>query len=332
MASITPHKDGYRVQLKVNSIRESKIFTSKREATAWAERRTLELRAQKKGTLGNIKTLRDAMLKFADEVSPTHKGERWEQIALVALQRALPVTLPISQVTKHHINAWRDSRLQQVSAGTVLREMTLIASVLNHARRDWGWIEHSPIADVRRPPSPRHRDRVITRPETKHMLRALKHQPRQRPRGMTQIAAYAFLIALRTGMRAGEIVGMQWARYSGYSITLPETKNGEKREVPLSPKARALIECLRGLDESDVLPITSASLDALFRKARKQAGLSGFTFHDTRHTAATRIGATVGQPGRLSFPEFCKVFGWKDPKYALVYCNPSAESLASKLV
>lgn len=47
---------------------------------------------------------------------------------------------------------------------------------------------------------------------------------------------------------------------------------------------------------------------------------------------AENRGATVGQAGRLSFPEFCKVFGWKDPKYALVYCNPSAESLAGKLV
>ena len=68
-----------------------------------------------------------------------------------------------------------------------------------------------------------------------------------------------------------------------------------------------------------------------FRKARDRAGLAGFTFHDARHTAATRIGATVGQPGRLTFPEFCKVFGWRDPKHALIYVNPTAATLAEKM-
>jgi hypothetical protein len=52
---------------------------------------------------------------------------------------------------------------------------------------------------------------------------------------------------------------------------------------------------------------------------------------DARHTAATRIGAKVGQPGRLTFPEFCRVFGWTDPRNAMIYVNPSAETLAGKL-
>ena len=163
MASITAHKDGYRVQLKINGIRESKIFTSKREATSWAERRTLELRAQKQGTLGNIKTLRDAMQKFADEVSPTHKGSKWERVRLTAFARdtGLPVTLPIASITKQHINDWRDSRLLQVGAGSVIRELTLLASVFSYARRDWSWIDRNPLEDVRRPPSPKHRDRPV---------------------------------------------------------------------------------------------------------------------------------------------------------------------------
>ena len=69
----------------------------------------------------------------------------------------------------------------------------------------------------------------------------------------------------------------------------------------------------------------------MFRRVRDKLGLSGFTFHDTRHTAATWIGATVGQPGKLSFPEFIKVFGWRDPKNALIYVNPTAASLAEKM-
>ena len=36
-------------------------------------------------------------------------------------------------------------------------------------------------------------------------------------------------------------------------------------------------------------------------------------------------------PGKLSFPEFCYVFGWKDPKHALIYVNPDPARLADKL-
>jgi hypothetical protein len=76
MASFTPYKSGWRVHICVKGQRDSEIFKSKREAQIWAERRSLELRSLKEGTLGNIKTLRDAMRKFATEVSPTHKGEQ----------------------------------------------------------------------------------------------------------------------------------------------------------------------------------------------------------------------------------------------------------------
>jgi hypothetical protein len=50
-----------------------------------AERRTLELRAEKQGNLGNNKTLADALRKYAAEVSSQHKGEKWEAARLAAI-------------------------------------------------------------------------------------------------------------------------------------------------------------------------------------------------------------------------------------------------------
>lgn len=143
--------------------------------------------------------------------------------------------------------------------------------------------------------------------------------------------ALALLLALRTGMRAGELTGMRWARIAERSVRLPETKNGAARDVPLSRKAARLVTRARGLDDVLVLPVGAQTLDALFRRARDAAGVEGLRWHDTRHTAATRIGATVGQPGRLSFPEFVAMFGWRDPRNAMVYVNPSADALAAKL-
>jgi integrase len=82
-----------------------------------------------------------------------------------------------------------------------------------------------------------------------------------------------------------------------------------------------------GWDEETVFGVSASTLDALFRRARKRAGLEGFTFHDARHSAATRLALS----GRWNVLELCKAFGWSNPAQAMTYFNPSAEELAGKL-
>lgn len=324
-------KGVWGIQIKVRGIRESATFPTKREAELWAHSRRLELEKQTTGRAGEVFTLGDAIERYSREVSPTHKGQRWEQIRLIALARQLPVTLLLDDLKPEHFSAWKKQRLEQVSAGTVNREMALISSVLNHAWREWRWMKAAPMTEVSSAPKPRHRERVIHWTEARRMMRQLGYSPRQRPASLNAICGAAFWLALHTGMRAGEIVGMRWEHLHANWVRLPDTKNGTARDVPLSARALRIIDSLRGLDTQRIVPIASGTLDAFFRRARERAGLQGFTFHDSRHTAATRIGRSVGQAGKLSFPEFCKVFGWRDPKYALVYVNPKATDLALKL-
>ncbi|MFM2084748.1 MAG: hypothetical protein RLY95_1566 [Pseudomonadota bacterium] len=336
MASITKYEKGWRAQVYVKGQRESKTFEKKSDATMWAERTRIELLDQANGKTGEKKTLLDAMRKFGKDVSPSHKGERWEQIRLEALckDERLPLRIPLARATAQHFNVWRDSRLSDgVKPSTVSRELGLLSSVMTTARRDWGWISKAPMADVRKPKATKHRERVIAWSETKKMLRGLGHVVGQPPESAMQVTAYAFCLALRTGMRESELTGLAWDRHYGAWVLLGDTKNGDSRQVPLSKKAQRIFSILHGLESP--LPITSATLDQTFRRARVAQGLlsgeGGFTFHDSRHTAATRIGRTVGQFGKLSFPEFCKVFGWRDPKHALIYVNPTGAELASKL-
>jgi len=333
VASIMRAGAGWRAQICVAGRREERSFRTRAEATTWATRREVELRAVRGGTAGQHKTVADGLRRYADEVATTHKGERWERVRITAMlsHRALPCTLPLDKLTGAHLAAWKEARLAEVSAASVLREMGLLGSVLSYCRRDWGWMSHNPMADVRRPKQPQHRERVISLSETRRMLRALAYHPQRRAATLKALVGAALLMSLRTGMRAGEVLGMQWAHMHTTWVTLPDTKNGAARDVPLSATARRLVERMRGLDDERVIPVSGPTLDALFRKARQAAGLDGFTFHDARHTAATRIGRTVGQPGRLSFPEFCKVFGWRDPKNALIYVNPSAADLAQRM-
>jgi integrase len=321
------------VQISVGGVRESATFPTAREANDWQIRRKVELKAERRGRGGEVHSLGEALRKYRDEVSPKKKGARWEQLRIERMLRELPVTLPLAEIGPDHLIAWRDMRLTRVKPASVAREMNLLGSVFSYAVREWRWIKTSPMSEVTRPRGGKHREKVINRGETRRMLRALGYRPRRRLTTLKQVVAAAFLLSMRTGMRSSEMVDLTWGRVHPRFVRLDETKNADARDVPLSTAARRLVDRMRGLDEDRVFPVSHQSRDALFRAARDEHGLRecGFTFHDARHTAATRIGATVGQPGRLSFPEFVKVFGWRDPKNALIYVNPSAAILADKL-
>lgn len=209
----------------------------------------------------------------------------------------------------------------------MLRDLNLMGSIFTAAVSDWHWLDESPMPKVSRPQAPPGRKTTITWRQIKATLRALGYR-RARPRSQKEVVALTLLIALRTGMRSSEITGLTWDRWHGSFVSLPETKNGDARDVPLSRKCRRYFALLQGVDAELVCPVSAQSRDVLFRKARDSAGLSGFTFHDARHTAATWVGRQVGKPGRLSFPQFCKAFGWRNPQQALEYVNPTAAELA----
>lgn len=332
MASILPYRgEYYRAQVCVNKTRDTKTFRSIREAKAWAAARETELRSIQASSPGELHTLADAMRKYAKEVSPTKQGARWEELRLAAMIRLadLPVNSKLAALTPDHIGQWRNLRLTQVGPGTVLREIGLLSAVLETARREWRWITVNPIADVRKPRMPDHREVLITRPQIKAMLRTMGYSPARPIRTVAQACSVAFLIALRTGMRAGELCKMKWSDvFDGYcKVRAKDVGAGKtgKRDVPLTTKTHRLITKIRGYDPVYVVGISSQSLDANFRKYRNRAGLEGFTFHDSRHTAATWTAQ------RIHVLDLCKMFGWSNPARAMVYYSPKAADIAKRL-
>lgn len=316
----------WRIQIEVKGVRESNTLPTKREILEWRDRRTVELRAMASGKGGTVKTLGDAFKRYSEEVSPTHRGERWEIVRLAAYQRPdskLPCRKKLADVTTADLADWRDLRLKTRSRGTVLRDMGLISAVLEQARLEWEWISVNPMSNVRRPANPDHREVLITGPQIRQMLRTLGYA--RDVRGVSQAVAMCFLMALATGMRAGELCGLTWANVRADHVRLPMTKNGRPRDVPLSQTAIRIIERMRGFDKLLVFGIKSQSLDALFRKARARAGLAGFTFHDSRHTAATRIARSI------DILDLCKMFGWQKMDQALTYYNEKPGRIAKRL-
>lgn len=326
MASIQKTAKGYRAQIKLAGQRDSQVFPTRREAVEWAAKREAHIRDHATKPAGDLHTLRQALRKYSDEVSPKRKGERWEQVRLAAFESyELPLDLAISKVTAKHIGAFRDDRAKMVGPSSVLRELSLLASVFESARLEWEWVDQNPVRGIRKPAKGKHRDRVISMPEVRKMLREMGYQRTGRIGSTAEAVANCMLLALRTGMRAGELCGLTWANVYDLHAHLPDTKSDRPRDVPLSTRARVILRRMKGWDESIVFGIRPASLDALFRKYRERAELSGFTFHDTRHTAATMIAK------KIDVLDLCKMFGWTDPKMAMVYYNPHGSSIAAKL-
>lgn len=74
MASITPHRDGWRVQVYVRGHRDSRVFPGKREAARWGAQRELELQGLIQESSAPKYTLADALRKYAAEVAPQKRG------------------------------------------------------------------------------------------------------------------------------------------------------------------------------------------------------------------------------------------------------------------
>ena len=106
---------------------------------------------------------------------------------------------------------------------------------------------------------------------------------------MQSRVAAAFLFAIETAMRAGEICALKWTdidfdRRVVHVRALEQgaRKTGLSRVVPLSMRALELLNRLRGIDGVSIFLMETVTLDALFRKAKKLALIDGLHFHDIR--------------------------------------------------
>ncbi len=139
---------------------------------------------------------------------------------------------------------------------------------------------------------------------------------------------HAFLFALETGMRQGEIVALTWSNVflEKRFLKIQASKNGDKRTVPLSNKAIELLKLQPHREkEARCFPIKSSSADTQWRKARKKAQVVDLCFHDTRHEAVTRLSK------KLDVLELARTIGHRDLKSLMIYYNPTAEELAERL-
>lgn len=323
MASIQRSGNKWRVQVYVAGVRDSTTKHTKQEAAKWALEREAELRG---GKLPD-KSLREAMRRYVKEEAPKRAGERWEAVRIAAWERALPLLdRRIAAIDSSDIIAWRDGRLKQVKPGTVAREMNLMRSVFETARREWKWIKQNPMSDVRWPQQPKGRARRVSPTEEADLIAAFGLETGLSAETATQRTGLAFLLALETAMRSGEILSLTWpnVHLSEQYVHLPKTKNGDARDVPLSRRACEILRALP-LGFGPVFQLKSAVRDALWRKVRDSTGHREVHFHDSRAEAIWRLSK------KLDILQLARIIGHRDLKSLMIYYHEPASEIARHL-
>jgi integrase len=301
----------WRAQVARNGVRKSATRETKAAAQAWAAEVEAELLAMKRGELPK-KTVEQALIRYKEEVSPNKRGERWEVLRLDAFCREAWLT----ELSAADIARWRERRLKEVTPGSVQRDFNLLKTVLNVARKEWRWMDTDPMEGVAQPGNNRARSRRIDAREVRVLCRALKCGEK------SSEVALAFRIALKTAMRAGEILSLtpETVDLKKRVAHLKNTKNGDDRDVPLSRAAARLFDGWTGWT------VSSHSLDSLFRKAKAKCKVKDLHFHDSRAEALTRLARKV------DVLTLAKISGHRDVNLlSRVYYRETASQIAQRL-
>lgn len=118
----------------------------------------------------------------------------------------------------------------------------------------------------------------------------------------------AFVLALHTGQRQGDIRKMAWGNYDGTSITI---RQGKTKALVRIPCTKALRETLDGMKRRGAVilttktgrPFTPDYLKKQFAKVRDEAGIENLHFHDLRGTTVTLLfeaGCSVAEAASIT--------------------------------
>lgn len=329
MATIRKLRGRWQAQVRRRGMKpRCKSFDSKIEAEKWA--RELESQVDKFGAAPDTRilestTLGALMKRYAEEVSPSKRGATQEIQRLGVLQRHDLAYRTLIGLSQQDIASFRDERLRTVKPATAVRELAILSHVLDVAMRDWGYpLAQNVVKIIRRPTINNARSRRLTPSEEQRLLAACDD-------GRVACFRALVIVAIETGMRRGELLGLKWSDISHNRrvISLALTKNGTSREVPLSTCAYEALMSLHHNDSVDqFMPfgMTISAFDQTWKRVIKRSGIVDLKFHDLRHEAVSRF-FELG----LNVMEVSTISGHKELSMLKRYTHLSVDALVGRL-
>ncbi len=320
MASINKHtsydgKTSYRVRVRLKGYPiQTASFVRLTDAKKWAastesairEGRHFKTAEAKKHTVSEmidryctdyLPNNKDKKYSLKEQKERKSKLEWWSKnIGHYLLADITP------QIIDEHL-----SKMTQAHA-TIDKYLKNLSHVFTIAVSKWGWLTDNPAKKVTSPELPDGRVRYLDDDERDRLLQACKES--------SNVWLYMCVtLALSTGMRQGELMGLKWPDVNtkdSFAI-LHKTKNGERRRVAIVGHGLELLRehrKVRRLD-TDLLfpgknPEKPIDLRKPFETALKRAEITDFKWHDLRHCTASYLAMNGA-----SLAEIAEVLGHK---------------------
>jgi integrase len=271
-----------------------------------------------------------ALERYRREVSILKRSYASEKFRLEQLARSFLGQKTVDEITSVDIATYRDARLASVngktgnliSTSTVRLEMSLMSSVFDICRIEWGYCKANPTSNVKKPKPAPARIRRLSGREERLILRYTHAHPN--PELQTIV-----ILAIESAMRQGEILNLKWEHINLRTRVahLPETKNGTARDVPLSLRARDALMRLGVQSKGKVFNYTSAGIKSTWRYMMASLCIEDLHFHDLRHEAISRL----AEMGSFDLLEISAISGHKSLTMLKRYTHHQTSKLVKKI-
>lgn len=324
MAYYEKRGDAWRAQIRRKGYPTlSATFDTKAEAQRWA--------AEIEGDMSRSRfvdtreaestTLAEALTRYVNEVSESKKGSAQEKVRAKKWQKSAWGEKSLAAIRSSDMAAYRDAELKAgKSTATVRLNLALISHLYTVASKDWG-IQgvKNPCTAIRMPKGSKQRER---RPTTAELKALLKHSG-----DINAELPVIIELAVETAMRRSELVMLRKDQVRGRVAFLEDTKNGERRSVPLSKRAVELLDGLpTPIDSGRFFHLKLDSVSNYFALACEAAKIKDLRLHDMRHEATSRL----FERG-LSMMEIASITGHKTLSMLKRYTHLCPNDLAEKL-
>jgi integrase len=301
----------YRVKIKLKGYPpQSATFQRLTDAKKWAQQTEAAIREGRHFKTAEAKkhTFSDLAIRYYAEILPhySEKEQKERKSKLEWWRQGIGHYL-LADITPATIAEIRN-RLTQ-SPATVDKYIKNLSHAFVISVNDWGWLQDNPVKKVKSPKLPRGRVRFLDDDERQRLLTACKESS-------NEWLYMCVILALSTGMRQGELMGLKWSdvNLQGRFIILHETKNGERRRVPLAGHGLELLQehaKVRRLDTPLLFPGKThkdkpIDLRKPFETALKRAEITDFHWHDLRHCTASYLAMNGA-----SLAEIAEILGHK---------------------